>query len=93
MRIPLYQIDAFADAPFTGNPAAVCPLDSWLPAELMQAIAAENNLSETAFFVPEGDGLPAALVHPERRGRSVRPCDLGLGFCRLPVSAARARTA
>ena len=56
MRIPLYQIDAFADGPFTGNPAAVCPLDAWLPAETMQAIAAENNLSETAFFVPEGDG-------------------------------------
>ena len=55
MRIPLYQIDAFADGPFTGNPAAVCPLDAWLPAETMQAIAAENNLSETAFFVPEGD--------------------------------------
>lgn len=57
MRIPLYQIDAFADGPFTGNPAAVCPLDAWLPDELMQAIAAENNLSETAFFVPEGDGF------------------------------------
>src|SRR4051794_27326538 len=55
MRIPLYQIDAFADRPFTGNPAAVCPLDAWLPAETMQAIAAENNLSETAFFVPEGE--------------------------------------
>ncbi len=56
MRIPIYQIDAFADGPFTGNPAAVCPLDEWLPAEVMQAIAAENNLSETAFFVPEGEG-------------------------------------
>jgi PhzF family phenazine biosynthesis protein len=55
MHIPLYQIDAFADGPFTGNPAAVCPLDAWLPTETMQAIAAENNLSETAFFVPEGD--------------------------------------
>jgi PhzF family phenazine biosynthesis protein len=55
MRIPLYQIDAFADGPFTGNPAAVCPLDAWLPAETMQAIAAENNLSETAFFVPDGE--------------------------------------
>ena len=55
MRIPLYQIDAFADGPFTGNPAAVCPLESWLPDAVMQAIAAENNLSETAFFVPEGD--------------------------------------
>jgi len=56
MRIPLYQIDAFADRPFTGNPAAVCPLDGWLPDAVMQAIAAENNLSETAFFVPEGHG-------------------------------------
>ena len=56
MRIPLYQIDAFADGPFTGNPAAVCPLEEWLPDNVMQAIAAENNLSETAFFVPEGDG-------------------------------------
>jgi PhzF family phenazine biosynthesis protein len=56
MRIPLYQIDAFADGPFTGNPAAVCPLEAWLPEDVMQAIAAENNLSETAFFVPEGEG-------------------------------------
>ena len=57
MRLPLYQIDAFvAEAPFTGNPAAVCPLDAWLPEALMQAIAAENNLSETAFFVAERDG-------------------------------------
>ena len=56
MQIPLYQIDAFATGPFTGNPAAVCPLDAWLPDAAMQAIAAENNLSETAFFVAEGDG-------------------------------------
>src|SRR6185437_10585802 len=56
MRVPLYQIDAFADGPFTGNPAAVCPLEEWLPDNVMQAIAAENNLSETAFFVPEGYG-------------------------------------
>ncbi|HLB80835.1 MAG TPA: PhzF family phenazine biosynthesis protein [Dongiaceae bacterium] len=52
MEIPLYQIDAFADRPFAGNPAAVCPLAAWLPDATMQAIAAENNLSETAFFVP-----------------------------------------
>src|ERR1700704_4295621 len=56
MRLPLYQIDAFAEGPFTGNPAAVCPLAGWLPDDVMQAVAAENNLSETAFFVPEGDG-------------------------------------
>jgi PhzF family phenazine biosynthesis protein len=54
MEIPLYQIDAFTGRVFGGNPAAVCPLAAWLPAETMQAIAAENNLSETAFFVPQG---------------------------------------
>ena len=52
MTIPLYQIDAFAEEVFQGNPAAVCPLQAWLADERMQAIAAENNLSETAFFVP-----------------------------------------
>ena len=56
MRLPLFQIDAFAERVFQGNPAAVCPLEAWLPEALMQAIAAENNLSETAFCVPEGDG-------------------------------------
>ena len=50
--LPFFQVDAFADQPFTGNPAAVMPLDHWLPGEVMQAIAAENNLSETAFTVP-----------------------------------------
>ena len=56
MGIPLYQVDAFTDGPFSGNPAAVCPLDAWLPDAVMQSVAAENNLSETAFFVPNGDG-------------------------------------
>ena len=57
MEISLYQIDAFASKLFEGNPAAVCPLDEWLSDELMQSIAAENNLSETAFFVPKGNGF------------------------------------
>ena len=56
MRIPIYQVDAFTDRLFAGNPAAVCPLKEWLPDATMQAIAAENNLAETAFFVPEGEG-------------------------------------
>lgn len=55
MRLPIYQVDAFTDSLFGGNPAAVCPLAAWLPDATMQAIAAENNLSETAFFVREGD--------------------------------------
>ncbi len=56
-KLPIYQVDAFAAKAFEGNPAAVCPLDNWLADELMQAVAAENNLSETAFFVPEDDGF------------------------------------
>lgn len=56
MKIPIYQVIAFADGPFTGNPAAVCPLDQWLSEYVMQGIAAENNLSETAFFVERDDG-------------------------------------
>ncbi|MCC2545384.1 PhzF family phenazine biosynthesis protein [Hymenobacter sp. BT175] len=51
MPQPIYQVDAFTDKVFAGNPAAICPLPAWLPAETMQAIAAENNLAETAFFV------------------------------------------
>ena len=50
--IPFFQVDAFADRPLTGNPAGVMPLDRWLPDHVMQAIAAENNLAETAFTVP-----------------------------------------
>ena len=55
-NVPLFQVDAFTDRPFAGNPAAVCPLEGWLPDATMQAVAAENNLSETAFFVPRADG-------------------------------------
>ena len=52
----IVQVDAFADRPFTGNPAAVMPLDAWLPDEILQAIATENNLAETAFTIPaDGD--------------------------------------
>jgi len=56
MRLKIHQIDAFAERPFEGNPAAVMPLDTWLPDSLMQAIAMENQLSETAFLVPDADG-------------------------------------
>lgn len=55
MKLTQFQVDAFASQVFEGNPAAVCPLDEWLEDEVMQAIAAENNLAETAFFVPDGD--------------------------------------
>jgi predicted PhzF superfamily epimerase YddE/YHI9 len=64
MKVRLYQVDAFANRLFTGNPAAVCPLDGWLPEDVMQSIEAENNLSETAFFVPHGDGFEPRWFTP-----------------------------
>lgn len=56
MRLPITQVDAFAARAFTGNPAAVMPLDAWLDDALLQAIAAENNLAETAFLIPDASG-------------------------------------
>ena len=56
MKLKLWQVDAFAEKPFSGNPAAVVPLETWLDDGLMQAIAGENNLAETAFFVPREEG-------------------------------------
>ncbi|MGK6352640.1 PhzF family phenazine biosynthesis protein [Parapedobacter sp. DT-150] len=55
MTLKIYQIDAFTDRVFSGNPAAICPLDEWLDDKLMQQIAMENNLAETAFYVRRGD--------------------------------------
>lgn len=55
MKLPVYKVDAFTKNLFGGNPAAVCPLEEWLPDETMQQLAAENNLSETVFFVPQGE--------------------------------------
>lgn len=63
-ELTLYQIDAFTDHRFGGNPAGVCPLESWLPDRTMQAIAAENNVAETAFFVPDGDGFKLRWFTP-----------------------------
>jgi len=55
LTIPIYQVDAFAEKLFEGNPAAVCPLENWLDDDILQSIATENNLSETAFFVKENN--------------------------------------
>lgn len=65
MTIKIYQADAFTDQLFGGNPAAVCPLEEWLPDETMQKIALENNLAETAFFVPDGDDFMLRWFTPE----------------------------
>lgn len=55
MKLPIYQVDAFTSQLFGGNPAAVCPLEEWLPDDVMQKLGAENNLAETTFIVKEGD--------------------------------------
>src|SRR5436305_4198571 len=68
------QIDAFADRPFTGNPAAVMPLDAWLPDDILQAIGQENNLSETAFLVRDASGAADYELRWFTPGDEVRLC-------------------
>lgn len=65
MKIKLYQIDAFSNEVFSGNPAAVCPLDKWLDDDVLQNIALENNLSETAFFIKQSDGFELRWFTPK----------------------------
>lgn len=72
VNLPIYQIDAFAEKIFEGNPAAVVPLQEWLSEELMGLIAAENNLSETAFFVPVDNHFYIRWFTPN--GREVELC-------------------
>ena len=64
-RLKLYQVDAFTSRLFGGNPAAVVPLESWLPDSTLQSIAAENNLAETAFFVPGTQSFKLRWFTPE----------------------------
>ncbi len=64
MQLPLFVVDAFADRVFAGNPAAVCPLKRWIPDAILGAIAAENNLSETAFLVPTDGGFELRWFTP-----------------------------
>ncbi len=64
MKLTMYQVDAFAEQVFAGTPAAVCPLEAWLPDSRLQAIAEENNLSETAFFVPAAGGYALRWFTP-----------------------------
>jgi predicted PhzF superfamily epimerase YddE/YHI9 len=64
MELPIYQVDAFSRALFSGNPAAICPLEEWLSDDQMQAIARENNLAETAFFVRRPGGFELRWFTP-----------------------------
>ena len=80
MELPIYQIDAFSSEVFKGNPAAVCPLPEWLPTETMQSIAAENNLSETAFFVPKGDNYSIRWFTPVNEVKLCGHATLGSAY-------------
>lgn len=64
MEIPIFQVDAFSASVFSGNPAAICPIDHWLPDQVLQAIAAENNLAETAYFVRNNGGFQLRWFTP-----------------------------
>ena len=92
LRIPFYQVDAFTSRLFGGNPAGVCLLESWLPAEVMQAVAAENNLSETAFLVKEGDGWGLRWFTPEVEVDLCGHATLASGFVLLKVLGVAAGT-
>jgi PhzF family phenazine biosynthesis protein len=65
MKLSIFQVDAFTDKVFGGNPAAVCPLDHWLPDDVMQRIAMENSVAETAFFIPSNGGFEIRWFTPE----------------------------
>ncbi|GJD21327.1 Predicted epimerase, PhzC/PhzF homolog [Rivularia sp. IAM M-261] len=65
MKLPAYQIDTFTDKVFLGNPAVVCPLESWLPTDIMQQIAMENSVAETAFFIMLDKGFAIRWFTPE----------------------------
>ena len=64
MQVPIYQVDAFSGNLFSGNPAAICPLEKWLDDETLQSIAAENNLAETAYYIPNGNGYQLRWFTP-----------------------------
>jgi predicted PhzF superfamily epimerase YddE/YHI9 len=90
VRIPLFQLDAFAPEPFSGNPAAVCLLDEWLDDALLQAVAAENNLSETAFLAPAGGRMAIRWFTPECEVRLCGHATLAAGAVILEESGTEA---
>ncbi len=80
MKLPLYHVDAFTDRVFSGNPAAICPLNEWLDDQTMLAIAAENNLSETAFCVREGEQYGLRWFAPKSEVQLCGHATLATGF-------------
>jgi PhzF family phenazine biosynthesis protein len=87
LDLSIFQVDAFAAKVFEGNPAAICPLEQWLPDEAMQAIASENNLSETAFFVPEDGNYALRWFTPHCEVDLCGHATLASGFVLLDILA------
>jgi len=85
MSLPVFHVDAFTAMPFAGNPAAVCPLKDWLDDKLLQAVAAENNLSETAYFVPRGDSYELRWFTPRCEVKLCGHATLASAFVVLQV--------
>lgn len=85
MRIPLFQVDAFANRPFRGNPAAVCPLSVWLDDQTMRKVAAEKNVSATAFFVPGKDAYEIRWFTPVCEVRLCGHATLASAFVLLTI--------
>ena len=80
-----YIVDAFTNKPFSGNPAAVCVMDSWPSEESMMKLAMENNLSETAFIVKEKKQISSPLVYTRDRSRIVWSCHASIFLCHFKL--------
>jgi len=88
MKLTLYQVDAFTDKLFSGNPAAVIPVKKWIPAELMQQLAMENNLSETVFFVPSKDKKADYAIRWFTPALEINLCGHAISFSPFGASCA-----
>jgi predicted PhzF superfamily epimerase YddE/YHI9 len=87
MYLQIFHVDAFTARAFGGNPAAVCPLAEWLDDDLLRAVAAENNLSETAYFVPRGDRYELRWFTPRCEVKLCGHATLASGFVILQILA------
>jgi len=85
MPVPVFHVDAFTARPFAGNPAAVCPLSAWLDDARLLAVAAENNLSDTAFFVPRGEGYELRWFTPRCEVKLCGHATLASAFVLLTI--------
>jgi PhzF family phenazine biosynthesis protein len=89
MSLSVFHVDAFTAKPFAGNPAAVCPLTGWLDDDLLRLVAAENNLSETAYFVPQGDHYELRWFTPKCEVKLCGHATLASAFVILQILAPR----